>query len=1293
MEKETCRKRINFNETCDGELNACNPRIGLTCISKVCKCNSTNQYYDLTRKICVSSCYNDTYTNEIEKTCYICDNKTIYNFKVKACTESCPETYVPDKNRKNCVCPETAKYIENEMCLSECPAGKFPNETSNSCFSCQTNEYFNFHLHECLEVCPKGSEYNETSKTCSCPPGQLLNKNKRKCENKCFPYLRPNEKKRTCECLDFYDFGTDSCVIDCPTDSMIDFSLKSCLTCADSNQFFNRHSLSCVDKCNAIQDKSDQNVCICPLEAQYLSLANYTCYSLCPTGFPKDKLLQTCSCPYSKPYFSTESLDCISNCLNGILDVDTSICHNCTGGTVFNHELYSCSQFCPTGLIKDEIKIECVKCPLEQSFYIEALSQCVNVCPGTTTTESKVCRCPLGKILDVFKLECIPDSDCGENREKTKFLCKCSKESPFLLENKCVKTCPGDFYQDDKTMICLNMNCAQNEFFDINQKVCLDKSECKKPYIYVSEYKKCVPCSDTDFSFYTPSLECVKACVPPFVRSSSDSQLCICRSPTYFFDMELGYCVEKCPSHTFEDALSKSCITCPSTSPYFDISTSKCVPATGCSNKSFLNVATKTCIACPEGYKLLIPAGICLKSCDPSLYEVDVIDNYCKCKNSFYYDFISGTCKESCSNADVDENRKTCKCFGENVGLSEGILLSCGSKCGTSDFYYGFENRCISCDMGKKYAFNSIFSSENCNADSCTSPLTEGNVGSGSGCKCPAGESFVIPDEWQCNTECDESKFMYLDKENYVCNHCPSTSDFFFTTLFKCVSSCPFYAKIYPETRKCSCEGKYPYYDFSSNACVSQCPVNRMVSYSLLKFCDYCDPGKYFDPELYACLDSCGELKKTNMLTRKCEACSENELMISHTSECLPESQSDCPQGFQAATQGVCQCPQYYVKEAQSCANTCPDGFSIDQQKKLCFCSKFINSYTIFCEDISSCPLGADIIEDNICLCGVESTNIYFNPYTSKCEASCPDGATDTDNVCICDEKFNLITNKCEASCPSNLDISVKDIQGQNLYFCSCPKIFPYILDGTCTGIISEKSFVDPLTSKIFKCKENEYLVKTFPPSCETVCPNVTLADSVSQACECPNNEFFEPSSSSCVSSCPINSHADKTTKVCVDCKNFFYDVTSFRCVASCPAGLKTDLISRTCRCSDTSNVYIRETEQCEAKCPQNALDYKTSCACSDTSYLSADSSMCMDPTQCQALNREKKKCESCTDTFNFHTATCSTDACSDPLQETGGICQCPSDKLFLNDISGVQCVDSCGDDKITKTLSKFCEP
>ncbi|CAF0781349.1 unnamed protein product [Brachionus calyciflorus] len=1289
--QEVCRKRKTFNETCDNEFNACDPKIGLTCNSSVCACNSTNQFFDLNTNLCVASCPNDTYTNKIEKTCFTCDNDTIYNFKLNICTSSCPTTYEPDEARKNCVCPKTAKYLDNETCVSECPIRKFLNETTNECFSCQPNEYYNYHLQQCLEICPRGSEYDEEAKACSCPLEQYLNKNKRRCEKTFFSFIRPNELRKTFECPDFYDFGSDSCVVNCSSGSQIDFELKSCLTCSSSTKKFIRHSLSCADKCTDLQDTNEYGVCTCPPEESFLSLTNNTCLSTCPQDFVKDNFLNTCSCPHSL-FFSIDTLSCISDCQGATVDLDRNICYNCTNGTYFSYEISACSDKCQEGYIRDEIQSKCVLCPKDESFYIEAIGLCVDDCSETATTvNEKVCRCPDTKLLNFHDNECIADSDCSGKREQNGLICKCPKDFPYWLESVCVKVCPADYYTDEAKMNCISMTCPSDEYFDEVTKLCTKIDLCIAPNIYISEYKKCVPCSNANYTFYTPTFECVKECIPPFVRSSSDSNLCICRAPFYFYDMELKQCVRECSLFAFEDVISKRCITCSGYTPYYDIQTSKCVSGYGCSKKSFLNTATSNCIGCPDGFKFLSPVGICLKDCDDTVYDIDTRNNICTCKDSKYYDYFSGTCKDSCGELDADENTKTCKCFDESYINSTG---QCADICSSGNFYFGFEQRCFTCD--NYLPSSGVISQEQCTDVACDSSLADDEVSGISACICPFGSIDIAGAPYECTIDCDSKNFKYKDPDNYICSYCPSTTNYFFTNIFKCVTSCPFYAKINSETRECTCEGETRLYDFNSNSCVLKCPLNSAPNPLPADTCLTCsDMFPYFDPEKYACVNMCDGLQKLNQLTNECVECRYG--MIEHTSECLSEDE-ECSVDFSSTTDNICRCSNNYLKETRGCVDSCPPGFNFDNERKLCFCSKykFVNVYTETCEDRSTCSLGSTIVDNNICICAADEV---LNPYTFKCEKSCPDGsAPDPDfNICYCDSSnyidyFNTITYKCEAKCPSNMDILVNVIYGDNFFYCSCPNIYPYIYNDSCTGTIPEKSLIDPFTRRIYTCSESMFLVQKYPPECVTDCPIGTIPDRISQACRCPDDQYYEPITAKCVTLCPVNSFPDKVTKNCVDCKDWLYDETSFTCVSKCPPGLYTDYVTRTCRCFDSSHVYVKELEICEPKCPVSALDYKTSCFCPETKYLVSYFNMCVDASLCKILNYEKKICESWTTYYNFHTGQFSDKECESPLEEESKkICQCPDDKFYYEYSGRATCEDSCDDTQITKILSKRC--
>ncbi|XP_033728148.1 proprotein convertase subtilisin/kexin type 5-like [Pecten maximus] len=725
-------------------------------------------------------------------------SRRFFHYKKPICLPFCPDrTYIDGRTcvdrcimgmkiyDRRCVqqCPESHKFVHQQMCISTCPSN-FVAYNDTSCLRrCPTNAGYTYH-GLCVESCPSG--YNILNDKCVdvCPDTHVLFQGE--CSTRCptslfafngscihnCPKTHPYRGTKVVNIVNFA-YAVNACLKVCVLPKPYLYNM-TCRYACPSNLF--AYNKTCVENCSNVSRFGYEQKCVttCPTDSV---IYNGSCFISCPKQAP---FLFNKTCQYKCPsthalHLSRPPRHCVNTCRSNISYSDR---------LEFNG---TCVIRCPDFTIY--FNGTCVdKCPLSHRYNFTArrfqyLFQCVNSCKdvkASSLNDRCTDHCPMFS----FNSSCL--NSCPQSHRFIYY-----GETGGNLIRHCVNECPGNTYSlDDK---CFN-GCPKKFVSFRGNLSCLHQCPTTHKFRFLYSIKKNL-------------FRCEKTCSKPHFISGDQ---CLQKCPVSKQFLNGQTCLGKCDSkHKFFHPRTKQCLKdCPD--PYV-ISNNTCIQSCP-SDSRFLvnNVCTK---ACPEALKLWSPlqkANICSNTCiGPFVQE-------------------NNTCVSSCSDEKVIINSKCINslyCPREYRYVEQSPQGKiCRKACVKGQFVANFN--CVT--KCRKFYVN-----DRC-VDYCpaTHPFTE-NRPNDAKChdKCPASK---YTDGKKCVIFCSDDKLILEDNKTCV-KHCPTSHPYRTERLFStyCVKTCTGSLLIYNNTcmLKSECEKSTNLLIFYDQ-CVHRCPPHSFLDAS-----------------------------------------------------------------------------------------------------------------------------------------------------------------------------------------------------------------------------------------------------------------------------------------------------------------------------------------------------------------------------------------------------------------------------------------------------------------------------
>ena len=603
-------------------------------------------------------------------------NTGIIKYESKECIEQCSrddkiyEVIISDKLITYCIdnCTIAERYLTSPMtslkltydfkCVKDCPG-----------YSIEENK-------EC--ICSRLFYYNKTTGFKNC-----LNPDLTLCETIIdYPIIKINEN----ECIDYCD-GILS---------------LSGYECYDNNY-------KCEINETLITLNNGNKKCDC-IDKYYYIIENERTIKKC--------LNKNDNCPSNFPLFIKETKECVKECPPEIYNKQYGkLCvSNCPSSTKENNNKCECEE---KWYISDNYDVICLKgeCPNDKNIYVEETKQCVSSCIGTgfevyfnktciddctaTNTEKvnsnidpiikhiskEYCKCKNTWYYDTNGYEICKNEDISCNSidglnfkymitSTKQCINSCPEDYPYMFNDKCLLDCGNEHYKDknlckcknlwkydddEKTIICLNINDCPDDYLLINNKnqcyygnncpkesplkfnnICYEINKC--PTNLNTEYDKInLKCACIDKWYYTDSgdVNCLsknRDCPSDYPYLIYDTKECKKNKEGLSSLYEFNYVLyNNCPEKTKQKDNSYECICDPLYGYWYHNISSDGRDIIVCGEeecptlKKFSEHLKKECISiCSNNYPYLYQ-GICYEKC-PELTEVIGNNNECQLK-------------------------------------------------------------------------------------------------------------------------------------------------------------------------------------------------------------------------------------------------------------------------------------------------------------------------------------------------------------------------------------------------------------------------------------------------------------------------------------------------------------------------------------------------------------------------------------------------------------------------------------------------------------------------------------
>ena len=1035
--------------------------------------NSCGDFYE-ENNICYRDCssFNNKYLMINDDNKIVCTACSYYDNTNNICEEECSfslkNIIVKDSNECADECNNNNnKYLQmknNQLyCSDECEDSSFNKHDQNKCKSkCESSEFFEKGTSNCISECSaeKKITVKDNEKICS-----------NSCDIEGYPYSYKDSQNCLSNCNpgDYVIQGTSTCVQSCTADGQgnkyyfeYDSSLEekagspkqnTCVSdCSTTNKPFTRkndhcdtscdtnplgdyftlpNSKNCLSKTDCNSKKINKNICIescssdsvnkyegdndiCIPDCYYSNSKIYLYNSLCQDSYldyilEKNVLKEACQstyyysdnqcviqCPKGNNFFlsGATKIECLDNCPSPSDETPQYYYSKSTEKT----NMLECKNSCKAYVIIDETKNLklCLgdNCNPTYPYYI--------LDSNDNNNEKKICyeKCPNGYNYYYEKDDSSgeflcrkEDEHCPQNyilKENTKLCIKTSDCKPNyydINEKKCIEKCPDNkvVYEDSQIRYCHN-NCIisgvdKTLYLDLNKKQCLEETSLSENEKIINENE--INFFDCEKLYYNDISSGIKVCIDkneinctkqieyPYLIEGTNQCSHIC---TGILSLNGTVCYEgidnPCPeySHIEEINNNRRC-KCDDKYYYYDTETSReiyCMPPNSkCPrnesiNRELLIEETKECVEyCPFDKNMKKYGKTCIDLCP--IMSV-VVNDECFCQDKWY----------------MDENDKmicVTKC-PEKKPIMIAKTKECVETCINTEYPVYYRNNCYS-DCSTFPNTNLV---NNINADIEPTNFENYKLKESYGefgnliCFC---KGVWYEDINNGNGDCYEETKTTCDVLNGIFDY-----KYIVYPTKECVSSCPKYFK----------------YSFNDQCFASCDEANALLNYVSEKqklkedsnTCICSNLWKYDDED------------KSKILCLTGDVCPDEHLLIKETKECYKST--DCRPEYPLLFNGIC-----YNQ------TNCPKNTKYKEEyPKTCSCVKYyyIENGKIIClsQNDNVCPDNYYLIKSqNKCSQDTTELSNYFEfnkEYYNFCPPNTIEKVGATSKICICDAYY-----------------------------------------------------------------------------------------------------------------------------------------------------------------------------------------------------------------------------------------------------------------------------------------------
>ena len=749
-------------------------------------------YKDENEKKCyISSCSNEKYIkldNGVLK-CDVCeiDNKIYSEISYLKIVEENNETNYYQITRKYCLssCPVSAPYSIGKDC------------SNITCKSQTTYKYSAYDKpYNCYESCSStDGEYNyEKDYIC------YKQQNDIKCDhyyyidddniaqctdiNYCitkFDYIKGKQCVNEAECEGYYKVKNGTKI---STGEIIE--IGRCYSdpkdCKNLGLYINEDKI-CLDTCNDYKIEGDISVndinCFknCPSNYPFKNTIDKRCKMYCPEYYYKDECLEN-DCKTNGKFNLVGSYECLLSCVidnkayyiknDDVTENNDNICYySCPDGYPFlekelsenPEEPYKCLKGCnePNTYYYEDKKI----CLTDCNFYNSnepSDNLCVNQCPrgkrivennDSTSNKKYYCdsSCPIDKPYTLNKTlsiadkgdfmveQCVADCEGLLISNNSKYCLKeCTFEEKYKYNGYCYENCPPDTLPDDINNTCYNTSemkskcnpnfkyiekddngyykckksCSENKYYLLEGPDCYD--ECPSGYNYSTSSKLCLTNCDKTYGEYFQkegeyNYTCLRACDKgKYVLN--DTKECKEQCPDGYFETEGNLCIKNCsldPNNPFLKSDNKTCGKNCSEEEFYRDYEKICIKNCDDDEKKEIINSDRKCVSkCENNYYNYEEDGECVNQCKKYSYLIEK-KKLCVENCIYPYNFIKGNlCVEKCNEGDylekIENNLTKCVDSCSNYyyeTTNPYIKYNCYDKCNDKDFYIIDTNKCI----------------------------------------------------------------------------------------------------------------------------------------------------------------------------------------------------------------------------------------------------------------------------------------------------------------------------------------------------------------------------------------------------------------------------------------------------------------------------------------------------------------------------------------------------------------------------------------------------------------------